>query len=133
MCQAVVVVDDDAVRGRLGELLREERFEVTAVNTALGAEALVRDLQPDVVFVDLALPYRSGASLLPALKSNLATATIPVVVVSTIADLLPPRYQALASSIIRNPADLNTLRQVIQDLPRDKGKRYVPAAVPSRA
>lgn len=58
---SAVIVDDDAdIRALIGELLRQSGFQVT--ETATGAEgiAAVREVQPDVVTLDLNLPDLDG-------------------------------------------------------------------------
>ena len=84
--RVVVIEDDDEVLGLLEVLFElDGRFEVvgTAASGDTGA-AMVADLQPDVVILDLELPRVSGLSTLPVLR-----ATAPdtrVVVFSAFAD-----------------------------------------------
>jgi CheY-like chemotaxis protein len=66
-------------------VLGEDGFAVERRDSALGLATLLRRWRPDVVLLDLGLPYRSGAAVLADLKSDPATAAIPVVVVSAVA------------------------------------------------
>jgi CheY-like chemotaxis protein len=54
---------------------------VSAVQVRVGIE-LVREHNPNVVLLDLHPPDLSGAEVLERLKADVATASIPVVVVS---------------------------------------------------
>ena len=87
---AVLVVEDDpGVAALLAEVLAGAGYAPTTTDSALGAAALARRLRPAVVLLDLGLPYRSGGALLGDLKADPATAGIPVLVVSALADARP--------------------------------------------
>jgi CheY-like chemotaxis protein len=82
----LVVEDDPATPGLLELVVRLEGYAATGVESALGAAAIARGERPCAVLLDLALPFRSGASLLDALKDDPATVAIPVIIVSAPAD-----------------------------------------------
>ena len=101
--RVLVVEDDPDLSEFLALRLRAEGYAVEAVDSIFGVADLIRRSRPDVILLDLALPYRSGASLLEALKADPATAGIPVVVVSAMAEMLGPRRRALAHAVIAKP------------------------------
>jgi two-component system NtrC family sensor kinase len=78
----ILIVDDNAdMRSYLTSLL-SPRYDVeTAAN---GAEGLlsVRQKRPDLVLSDVMMPVMDGVSLLSELKSDSATNTIPVILLS---------------------------------------------------
>lgn len=78
----VLLVDDDVeVRGLLEVVLDGDgRFDVVG-QAGNGAEALelAMDLQPDVVVLDLMMPWVDGFAALPRLRASLPTARIVVV------------------------------------------------------
>jgi CheY-like chemotaxis protein len=79
--ERVLVVDDDpAARYLLSGYLAETRYAV--VEASDGAEALdrVREAAPVAVFLDLQMPGLSGEEVLGRLRSDPATAELPVVV-----------------------------------------------------
>jgi CheY-like chemotaxis protein len=111
----VLVIDDDAGVQRLLQMILEPAgYAVTAIDSALGAMTTVRRLQPDVILLDLALPYRSGASLLDELKADAATADVPVLVVSANTHVLPTERRALAVDIIAKPFDAEGLLAAVE-------------------
>jgi DNA-binding response OmpR family regulator len=58
---SAVIVDDDAdIRALIGELLRQSGFEVTEAATGAEGIAAVREVEPDVVTLDLNLPDLDG-------------------------------------------------------------------------
>lgn len=80
----IVVVDDDANDRRLIRRLLRSYKQYRVYEARDGAEGLqvIRDRQPDLVVADLTMPDVDGFALLEQLKSNKATASIPVMVVS---------------------------------------------------
>jgi DNA-binding response OmpR family regulator len=58
---SAVIVDDDAdIRALIAELLRQSGFEVTEAASGTDGIAAVRELEPDVVTLDLNLPDLDG-------------------------------------------------------------------------
>jgi DNA-binding response OmpR family regulator len=102
--QRILIVDDDpGLRTMLESLFAMHGFHVTVTDSVLGASELVERFQPHVILLDLALPYRSGASWLAQLKSNPATARIPVVILSALPEVLPRSRRRLAQAIVSKP------------------------------
>ncbi|MGE5334552.1 MAG: ATP-binding protein, partial [Nitrososphaerota archaeon] len=81
----ILVADDSAdMREYLSRLLRE-RFSVTMVaNGAQALEAIQRNsgARPDLVLADVMMPELDGFGLLRAIRSNPATVTLPVILLS---------------------------------------------------
>jgi two-component system, OmpR family, phosphate regulon response regulator PhoB len=99
----LVVEDDPGVAALLADLLAGAGYAPTTTDSALGAATLVRRLRPVAVLLDLGLPYRSGGALLGDLKADPATAAVPVLVVSALAEVLPPARRALAAGVVAKP------------------------------
>ncbi len=101
---SILVIEDDPDHQRLlAEILELAGYAVTVADSALGAAALARRHQPDLILLDLGLPYRSGASLLAELKADPRTAAIPVLVVSAAAESLSDERRALAAAVVSKP------------------------------
>ena len=99
----LVIEDDPDHQHLLTDVLELAGYAVTATDCALGAAALARRLQPDLILLDLGLPYRSGASLLAELKADPRTAAIPVLIVSAAAESLSDERRALAAAVVSKP------------------------------
>lgn len=71
---------------------------------------------PDIIFLDLHLPRKSGLETLSEIKSNPKLTAIPVVVVSGSADPGEVRraYELHASCYVRKPDDLDSFLRFIQ-------------------
>jgi diguanylate cyclase (GGDEF)-like protein len=80
---SVLVVDDDAALcDGLTVLLESEGYAVTAACDGEEALKSVRTHAPSLIVLDLALPTRTGFSVLRALRAGASTADIPVMILS---------------------------------------------------
>jgi DNA-binding response OmpR family regulator len=109
MRRVLVVEDDDQIAGLWNDILVGEGFEVDRMESALGLVAAVRRWLPDVVLLDLGLPFRSGAVALADLKADPETAAVPVVIVSAAPETLNAERRALATAVLTKPVGLRVL------------------------
>lgn len=85
--RTVLAIDDDReVRDMLVRQLSKEGFHVIGASQGEEAVRLAREMHPQVITLDVMMPGMDGWSVLTALKSDPATAGIPVVIVSIIDD-----------------------------------------------
>jgi DNA-binding response OmpR family regulator len=79
----VLVVDDDPlVRRFVGELLHANGYDVLLAEDGEAALRQVEASPPDLVLLDLVMPYKDGFEVLNALKHEPATRDIPVMILS---------------------------------------------------
>ncbi|HET7034486.1 MAG TPA: response regulator [Thermomicrobiaceae bacterium] len=110
MVHRVLVVDDDAaIRGLLGEVLRDEGYEV--LEAADGAEgvALVRARRPDLVIMDLRMPLMNGIEAIKALRADPALAGLAILAMSAGTVLRAEATQLPVNGLIDKPFDLDAL------------------------
>ena len=114
--RVLIVEDEPALQDVLQQVLADDAPApaVTAVDSALAAGRLARRLRPDVVLLDLGLPYRSGLALLKELKADPGTAQIPVVIVSGLVEQMRPEVRALADAVIGKPFHIEELRDTVR-------------------
>ncbi len=115
----VVYIEDNlsnfmVVEGVLA--LRPNVRVMPAIQGSLGLD-LAREHKPDLILLDLNLPDIPGEEVLRRLRSDLATAAIPVVVVS--ADAMPGRRQQMihlgAQAYITKPLDIRSFLLVLDE------------------
>jgi signal transduction histidine kinase/CheY-like chemotaxis protein len=80
---ALIIDDDDMARYVLKRLLSQLHCVITEMPNGKDGLQAARDLQPEIVFLDLNMPNMSGAEVLVRLKEDPVTANIPVVVVTS--------------------------------------------------
>lgn len=76
----ILVIDDnpDDLAGAK-EILELEEYEIHTLESAFGATNIIKDLKPDLILLDVAMPGLDGEAFSRILKSNRETRDIPVV------------------------------------------------------
>jgi DNA-binding response OmpR family regulator len=109
----ILVADDDvAIAELLSQSLKEEGYDVQTSVQSLRFYDAVREFQPDLILLDLMMPYLEGEDELRLMQLNPDTARIPVIVVTAKADVArdePTLRQLGVVHIVRKPFDLNQL------------------------
>jgi CheY-like chemotaxis protein len=101
----LLVEDDEAARASLGDLLRDEGFEV--VEARDGKVALDYVLspgpQPSIILADLHMPVMHGAALIEVLASYVRLAGIPVVIITADPEPLPNQPRSVVARYLKPP------------------------------
>ncbi len=86
----IVAVEDDAeIQELLDTMLTAEGYTVVRWTQGAGADAFIRDIQPDLVILDLWLEHpQAGSMVLGLLMVDPATRYIPVLICSAYRQLL---------------------------------------------
>jgi len=82
MTQILVAEDEPDIRELLVDLLNDAGYDVIVASDGGAALEKARLELPDMVILDLMLPVLDGFQVLEALKSDPATRSMPVIVVS---------------------------------------------------
>jgi CheY-like chemotaxis protein len=82
----LLVEDSKPIRRENERALLEAGYEVVCAVDGESALRFARDVQPDLILLDMILPKMSGPEVLLRLKAEPATAEIPVVVVSSLSE-----------------------------------------------
>jgi DNA-binding response OmpR family regulator len=113
--KSVLVVEDNAtIGGLLVALLREEGYRALRAWDGREAMKMARDRRPDLIVLDLSLPYRDGLEVLHELKANEDTAQAPIVIVSGAALQLTPEDRELVTETVAKPFDIDRLMNVFR-------------------
>jgi CheY-like chemotaxis protein len=113
MCKGcVLVVDDDlALITLLKEALEDQGYQVCPAVDAT-APQMAREMQPDVILLDYAMPRMDGAQISWQLRSDPATATIPIVLMSGHPPAARPRLPV--DEELSKPLDLTDLFTTVE-------------------
>jgi DNA-binding response OmpR family regulator len=119
----ILVVDDDIQNLRLLQvLLRPEGYVVRTANSGKEALASIADDPPDLILLDDMMPEMRGVVVARALKDNLATRSIPIIMVTAQTDR-EARLAALdagAEDFLTKPVDRVELWLRVRNLLRLK-------------
>lgn len=79
----ILIVDDhDSTRETYCEVFRNFNFDVLAARDGVEGLDIASRENPDVIFTGIIMPRMDGFAMMEALKKNVATASIPVVISS---------------------------------------------------
>jgi CheY-like chemotaxis protein len=108
-CATVLVVDDDAPIVEVVTMALES--EGYMVISATGPDALhaAATRQPDLILLDLMMPDIDGAEMSRRLRDDRATAEIPIVLMSAVADLGAVAVSLPVQGQLPKPFDLDAL------------------------
>ena len=117
----VLVIDDEAAQRELmTRFLRRQGFAVlTAAHGSAGLE-LARTSSPRVILLDVMMPDMDGWSVLEALKADAATANIPVVMVSFVAEAAMSAALGAADAVSK-PVDWTRLKGLMEQFRASAG------------
>jgi CheY-like chemotaxis protein len=117
-CKHIVVVEDDLqLLNYISEKL-SNFFKVTTFSNGTKALEMIEVLKPDLVITDLKMPEMNGDKLCKALKLNLNTNHIPVIILTSQIDV---KYEIKslfsgADSFVKKPFDFELLVAKIYSL-----------------
>ena len=118
MAKKILVADDDvAIADLLVQSLMEEGYDAQKTVQSLRFYDAVRDYAPDLILLDLMMPYLEGEDELRLMQLSPDTARIPVIVITAKADV--GRDEATLRQlgvlhIVRKPFDLNQLLALVK-------------------
>ena len=78
MSRILVVDDEPDERFLLRRMFEREGYEVLDASDGAAALAIVRESPPDLIVTDMMMPVMDGAELIRRLRSDPATAGIPI-------------------------------------------------------
>jgi CheY-like chemotaxis protein len=108
----VLVVDDDpALTTLLKEALEDQGYQVCPALDAAAAQ-VAREMQPDVILLDYAMPGTDGAHISRQLRADPTTAAIPIVLMSGHPSAARPRLPV--DEELSKPFDLDGLLATVE-------------------
>lgn len=117
MPTALIVEDEPDANHLLCALVKLQGYHATSAATGSEAIDLARNVDPDVVFLDLMLPDLDGYSVCRCLESDPRTALAPVVIITArlAQNCESDSYEAGASFFVRKPYFPETINQTLRD------------------
>jgi len=118
MTRVLVIEDDPFVRKLLELHLRNAGHEVTLAADAIEGLKEVLHAAPDLILLDVAMPYMSGLEVLKALKSDESSRHIPVVMLTgkTDPDTWAEASRSGADAYLNKPIRIEELLGTLREL-----------------
>jgi two-component system, cell cycle response regulator DivK len=122
----LVVEDNKDIREVLALFLLEKGCHILEASDGKQAVQLAREVHPDLILMDLSLPYLSGIQATTVLKNHADTKGISVVALS--AHCADTRWREIALQVgcencIPKPIDFAELARVLEPYFEDEGTR----------
>lgn len=117
--QRILVADDSLTIRKLVEtVLRQEGYEVTAVQTGADCISLAPALKPDLILLDYILPDMQGTEICRSLVNSPDTWEIPVLMMSSNGNAIRQLYQDLnnVADYLTKPFAPSVLKAVVGHL-----------------
>ena len=120
MSKRILVVDDEVpIADLLSQALADEGYETRKVVQSLRVFDAVREYRPDLILLDLMMPYLNGQDELRLISMDQESQRqIPVIVVTgCVDDSLEARALALgARAVLRKPLSIDHLRAIVSSI-----------------
>lgn len=120
---SILVVDDDVtIRSSLFRLLSEEGYNVLTAADGIELSASIENETPDLIVLDVDLPWINGLELTSLMKSHEEIREIPIILLSGLVEIKDVKkgFQAGADDYVKKPFDSDRLKQTILTLLRLK-------------
>jgi CheY-like chemotaxis protein len=110
----LVIDDDDDIRDTLSEVLEEIGYSVATAGQGIEALALLREVRPRVILLDLNMPVMGGAEFRRAQRRDPELCAIPTIIMTAI-DRMPDRTSELgAEEVLAKPFRLPDLLALLK-------------------
>ena len=111
--RVLVIDDDEVIQNLMASFLNKEGYQVSIGRGGEEGLALARELRPDVITLDVAMPGMDGWSVLTALKADPELAGIPVIMLTMIEER-SVGYALGAAEYLTKPIERDRLSHVLQ-------------------
>ena len=115
----ILLADDSPHAQRMGELiLREEGYEVVTITDGATVLLRLRDVDPDLVLVDVTMPTKSGYEICEYVKTNQRHPFTRVVLVAGALDLVDEREaeRVGADGVLKKPFEASVVLDTVKPL-----------------
>lgn len=85
--KTILLVEDDSFVTEIYETkIRKEGFEVVAVENGLKAVEILKNITPNLILLDIIMPYMDGLEVLKKVKSDERLKKIPVILLTNLSE-----------------------------------------------
>ncbi len=119
MAKRILIVDDEQqIADMLEQLLLEEGYSAKKTTQSLRFFDEVRDFHPDLILLDLMMPYLDGTDQLRLMSLQEETSHIPVIMITASQHAKEHQDEYLAMGIrqvLIKPVDVNVVLRLIAE------------------
>lgn len=114
----LVIEDDETMRSAMKRIFEAENYVVKLASDGSELSTALDDVPPDLIILDIGLPWMNGFELAQLLKEHKDLKKIPLVFVSgkTSDEDMKQAFDLGADDFIKKPFDIDKLRKTVQTL-----------------
>lgn len=110
----LVVDDDETIREVIADLLEEEDYLVSTLESTKDLEKELEKVQPDCILMDVMLPGEDGDVVTKRLKQHETYQTLPIMLMSANGDVRTKAAQSQADGYLQKPFETEELLGIVQ-------------------
>lgn len=136
----ILLADDSPHAQRMGELiLREEGYEVVTITDGATVLVRLRDVDPDLILVDVTMPTKSGYEICEFVKNSSRHPHTRVVLVAGALDAVDEQEarRVRADGVLKKPFEasvvLRTVKPLLEAAVAGRNENHSPAGVANGA
>ncbi len=117
--KTILIIDDDvSMRNAIKRIFEKDNFKVLAACNALEFSKIIEETTPDVILIDVGLPWVNGLELCTLLKSHAGLKDIPVAIVSgnKTEEDIRKGYDAGADQYVTKPFEVDDIYRIVVEL-----------------
>jgi len=115
--KVLVIEDDEYSRDALAHLLAAEGYEAELADDGESGLAKAREMNPDIIVLDLSLPGIDGKRVIKMIRSNQTLSSTPILVVTGHSDTEAQSAVDLgADAYLTKPVEFDELTRAIAEL-----------------
>ena len=114
MATILVVDDEQPLRDLLADVLELDGHRVIVAGNGREALAIARRDRPDLVVSDVMMPHLNGVRLCQQLKADPSTASVPVILMSSVGARIVAGSGA--DAFVKKPFDLDEVEAIVRTL-----------------
>ena len=113
-----LIDDDESIRRSLTRIFVDENYQIFSAANASEIEQILDAGAPDLVLLDIGLPWINGFELAGLMKSHRDLAQVPIVFISGENSALTVKksFQVGAHDFIAKPFDVEVLKKTVRTL-----------------
>lgn len=115
MAKVLIIEDHEATRQMLTIALESAGHEVVGVGNGIKLIKNIRETNPDVILLDIMMPWVNGFDLCQTVRENADTSHIPILIISAKSspDDIQRGLDCGANDFLEKPVDISSLLQKI--------------------
>jgi DNA-binding response OmpR family regulator len=120
MAKIVIVDDDEKVTMLLGRFLASNGYQITTVNDSSKAMQATGVVKPDLIILDIMMPYPDGFTLCRMLRDDPKFAKTPILIITALDNSNSKATTFGANDYLAKPFNLDELAFKVDALLKEK-------------